>query len=377
MTNGLEIMELSDLAHLAPAGGGGAAESTLEGRRVLVVHGESSVRWAYVGLLRGAGARVTEARNGVEALQLASSARPELIVAALDLQGLDGRALFAALQNEPDLADITVVLLADGEPPKATWDTQTGSAPLVGALMVLLRELWPEPENGEPEPENDASDREDLRAQSTVALYREPANRTRRSTHPVWRIHASPEPRSHATRSGFDWELRVMSRILGAGFLTLVAATIGLIAWRLVTAPLGPEAPEKLVTAAELSPGVDVPTPSAETPAVAVPLPSAPAAPASGGLFEFSGVLRPSLDPALGAGPGQGVLELFGPAKVRVVVDGIDRGSLPVSLVVDQGRHQVRYSDELGFADRFYFVKAGSTRSARVLTRPGGFVDAR
>ena len=173
-----------------------------------------------------------------------------------------------------------------------------------------------------------------------------------------------------------------MSRILGAGFLTLVAATIGLIAWRLVTAPLGPEAPENLVTAAELAPAVDVPTPSAETPsaetpAVAVPLASAPAAPASAGLFEFSGVLRPTLDPALGAGPGQGVLELFGPAKVRVVIDGIDRGSLPVSLVVDQGRHQVRYSDELGFADRFYFVKAGSTRSARVLTRPGGFVDAR
>ena len=291
-------------------------------------------------------------------------------MAALDLPGLDGRALFAALQNEPDLADITVVLLADGEPPKATWDTETGSAPLVGALTVLLRELWPEPEN-------DASDREDLRAQSTVALYREPANRSPRSSYPVWRIHASPKPRTRAPRSGFDWELRVMSRILGAGFLTLVAATIGLIAWRLVTAPLGPEAPENLVTAAELAPAVDVPTPSAETPAVAVPVASAPAAPASAGLFEFSGVLRPTLDPALGAGPGQGVLELFGPAKVRVVIDGIDRGSLPVSLVVDQGRHQVRYSDDLGFADRFYFVKAGSTRSARVLTRPGGFVDAR
>ena len=139
---------------------------------------------------------------------------------------------------------------------------------------------------------------------------------------------------------------RVMSRILGAGFLTLVAATIGLIAWRLVTAPLGPEAPEKLVTAAELSPGVDVPTPSAETPAVAVPLPSAPAAPASGGLFEFSGVLRPSLDPALGAGPGQGVLELFGPAKVRVVrsVTPTNWASPIASTSSKQGPHEARES---------------------------------
>jgi len=41
---------------------------SLRGRRVLVADGEAEVRWFHVGVLREAGARVTEARDGVHAL---------------------------------------------------------------------------------------------------------------------------------------------------------------------------------------------------------------------------------------------------------------------------------------------------------------------
>jgi hypothetical protein len=74
---------------------------------------------------------------------------------------------------------------------------------------------------------------------------------------------------------------------------------------------------------------------------------------------------------------GQGVLELIGPGDVSVEVDGVDRGPLPVTLVLDQGRHVVRYRTGTRSTYRFYYVKSGATRGLRVLTQAGGLVDAR
>ena len=74
---------------------------------------------------------------------------------------------------------------------------------------------------------------------------------------------------------------------------------------------------------------------------------------------------------------GQGVLELLGPGDVGVEVDRVDRGALPATLVLDQGRHAVRYRTGARSTYRFYYVKSGATRSLNVLTQAGGLVDAR
>lgn len=216
-------------------------------------------------------------------------------------------------------------------------------------------------------PEDAAAERENRRAQSTVSMYRQPANRVPRSSHPIWRLRAPREGAEGRTISGFDSELRVMSRVLGVGFVALVAATIGLIGWQLVvTAPSAPAAVE------DSKPSPEEP----ETPAApAVPVADSPE-PRRNVLSDFSGELRDGFDTALPVGPGQGVLQLAGPPEVTVRVDGIDRGALPVVLVLDQGRHVVRYDHAGRRSVRFYFVKAGATRALEILTRPGGFVDA-
>ncbi len=168
-----------------------------------------------------------------------------------------------------------------------------------------------------------------------------------------------------------------MSRILGAAFIALVVATIGLIAWRLGVRNADMlAAPE---TARELRTGAATESrrPAERVPSEATTPPAVPNTLDRAGLFEFSGERLPTIEPGLEAGPGQGVLELRGPPGVEVLVDGVERGSLPVSVVVDQGRHRVRYRNGTRFVDRFYYVEAGTTRVARALTRPGGFVDAR
>jgi CheY-like chemotaxis protein len=371
MGNSIEIMELSDLAHIAPSEVQLSAEASLRGRRVLVVDDEAAARGSYLSLLRSAGARVTEARDGLEALERAHDTQPELIVAGVELPRLDGLGLCRAVRNAPDLAGVTVVLLGDGQPPQAMWEPETGSRPLVDALVALLRDHRLELASFEQEPpaHEDPSERENLRAQSAVAMFREPANRASRPLHPAWRARSRSEPRADRPSTEFDWQLRAMSRILGAGFLALLAGTIALIVWQHTKVSPAPKAPP--------GPEVEAPEPVIDTP----PADAAPRieqrVPPRGAIFEFSGVLRPTLDPKLGAGPGQGVLELSGPPEVRVVVDGIERGSLPLALVVDEGRHAVRYVREDRFTVRFYYVKAGATRVLRVVTRPGGLIDAR
>ena len=374
MSNGSEIMDLSDPVRVAEADVGAA----LRGCRVLVAHDQSSHRWALVGALRGAGARVSEARDGAELLDLAREAEPELVLASAELPGVDGCPLREFLRREPALSGAAVVLLAEAQPLESIEDS-AASRPLVEAMNRLLQTL----QRGEasspagPMSEVDPVERENARGQSTVTMCREPANRAPRSSYPVWRMRASAEPQSHAAGSGFDWELRMMSRILGAAFIALVVATVGLIAWQLGVRnadPLGATeaAPElRRDAATESKRPVEGPPSQPGAP------PAALEAPARVGLYEFSGQRVPTLDPALDAGPGQGVLELRGPPGVEVAIDGIERGPLPLSWVVEQGRHRVRYRNGPRFVDRFYYVEAGTTRVARAFTRPGGFVDAR
>ena len=370
MGNGSEMLELSDLAYISGEEPGLPARASLRDKRVLVADDEAARRWSYVGLLRTAGARVSEARDGVEALERARTTRPELIVAGVRLPRLDGLGLCSAVRNQPELEGMTVVLLGDGQPPQALWEPRTGSRPLVDALVALLRDHRPARAGATPDHpmDRDPSERENLRAQSAVAMFREPANRAPRSAQPVWRVGTRDERTANRRVPAFDGELRVMSRILGGGFVALVAATVALILFQQARVPSVPETRP-------------VPEPAAHERAIDT-TPSTPPrveaeVPPRVGLFEFSGVLRPGLDAGLGAGPGQGVLEVSGPTDTQVVIDGIDRGSLPIELVVDEGRHAVRYVRGDRFTVRFYYVKAGATRALKVVSRSDGFVDAR
>jgi CheY-like chemotaxis protein len=364
MGKSLEIKPLSDAGLL--------------GRRVLVADDEAPTRWSYVGLLRDAGARVTEARDGLEALELARGHRPDLIVADIAMPRLDGLGLCAALRREPALDGVTVVLLSDGGPPQAVWGSDTESRPLVDAVVgVLTRHEAPSVPEPREEPETrlkkpeiaedsalvvDLVERENVRAQSTVAMHGEPANRLRRSAPGVWRFRASSTPQADGSTSRFGVELGMMSRVLGVGFIGLLAGTIGLLVWHQVILVSATESPGSAP-----EPAKDVPATPTLEPEVAEDL----------GLSAFSGVLRPGVDPSIGASEGQGVLEVEGPSDVKITVDGIDHGSLPSSFALDEGLHVVRYRFDDNFTDRFYYVKSGATRALRVITRPGGFVDAR
>lgn len=218
-------------------------------------------------------------------------------------------------------------------------------------------------------PVADSFERENLRAQSALAMHMEPANRVSSSIAPIWRFSAGMSQVGAEGSSGFETQVQTTPRLFGLAFLVVLGVTVAfLVGNQILVAPS---------TRAGKGPASARPE-SAEA-AVREPPPSPEPSPsASGlGLYAFSGSLREEVDPSLAVAEGQGVLELSGPSDVSVEVDGAERGALPVRLVLAEGTHAVRYRNSAGSSYRFYFVKSGATRSLQVVTGPGGLVDPR
>ena len=88
----------------------GAAAGTIEAK-VLLVDDEDQLRRVMRDLLEREGYVVTEARDGVEALDQIDRHAPDIIVLDLNLPGLDGYGVLSHLRSRPATVDIPVVVL--------------------------------------------------------------------------------------------------------------------------------------------------------------------------------------------------------------------------------------------------------------------------
>jgi CheY-like chemotaxis protein len=90
----------------------GVGEISLEGTRIVVADDDPAVCWFMAGVLKTAGARVYEARDGERALEIAKHCEPDLVVTDVLMPKLDGFALCRALKRDVVLRDVPVVLLS-------------------------------------------------------------------------------------------------------------------------------------------------------------------------------------------------------------------------------------------------------------------------
>jgi CheY-like chemotaxis protein len=81
---------------------------------------------------------VLDARDGHEALAIARSERPDLILCDLNLPGLDGPGLCRALQAEPSLREIPVVMIIGNRDPESLRRCREA-----GARAILTRPIRP------------------------------------------------------------------------------------------------------------------------------------------------------------------------------------------------------------------------------------------
>ena len=77
--------------------------------KVLVAEDYDDARNIMAMVLQTAGFQVFEARDGVEALEVARSLRPTIIVMDMFMPNMDGLAATRALRDEPELRRIPVI----------------------------------------------------------------------------------------------------------------------------------------------------------------------------------------------------------------------------------------------------------------------------
>jgi type II secretory ATPase GspE/PulE/Tfp pilus assembly ATPase PilB-like protein/CheY-like chemotaxis protein len=104
--------DLSDLELVDEvAGANGAANGRGRGAKVLLVEDEDQLRRVMKDLLEREGYRVSEARDGVQALDEVDRHAPDIIVLDLNLPGLDGYSVLQQLRSRPATRAIPVMVL--------------------------------------------------------------------------------------------------------------------------------------------------------------------------------------------------------------------------------------------------------------------------
>jgi DNA-binding response OmpR family regulator len=119
--------------------------------RILVAEDDSGIRQIIRTRLEGAGYSVETARNGIEALQLLASFRPEGLVLDINMPELDGFGVLERLQRTPQMRPPTLVLTARHAADDVKRAVQLGAkdyltkpfseAQLLGRVGRLMRRL--------------------------------------------------------------------------------------------------------------------------------------------------------------------------------------------------------------------------------------------
>lgn len=86
-------------------------EPVFTGQRVLIVDDDAANRLLLRAFLQDSGLQLAEAASAEAALQAVTAQRPDLLVTDLKMPGMGGEALVAALQADPTLADLPVVVV--------------------------------------------------------------------------------------------------------------------------------------------------------------------------------------------------------------------------------------------------------------------------
>jgi CheY-like chemotaxis protein len=121
-------------AHRAPSG------SALQGP-LLVVDDDDDVRSVLVDVLSAEGYEVVAARDGSEALRLAASSHPALIILDLMMPVMSGWEFLTHRRADPELAEIPVLAMSASHAITLHVDGFLSKPMELSALFAAVREL--------------------------------------------------------------------------------------------------------------------------------------------------------------------------------------------------------------------------------------------
>jgi two-component system alkaline phosphatase synthesis response regulator PhoP len=103
--------------------------------KILIAEDSSTVRRLVAARLAADGYEVLEAADGDEALALARSARPDLIILDKVMPKLDGFEVVRALREDPQTRTVPIVMLTE----------RTSEEDVLGGLRLGVEEYIPKP----------------------------------------------------------------------------------------------------------------------------------------------------------------------------------------------------------------------------------------
>ena len=109
-------------------------------RRVLLVEDDQDGRRMYAEWLTGAGFRVQQAHNGLQALDRAFVSLPDIVVTDLDIPGIDGFELTRRLKQDQRTCEIPVLAVTG----YAAFASDPGRALRAGCDAVLPKPCSPD-----------------------------------------------------------------------------------------------------------------------------------------------------------------------------------------------------------------------------------------
>lgn len=110
------------------------------GPSVLLVEDDQDGRRMYAEWLTDAGFRVSEAHNGLQALERAMESPPDVVVTDLNIPGIDGFELTRRLKHDPRTAEIPVLAVTG----YAAFAADPGRARRAGCDAVLPKPCSPD-----------------------------------------------------------------------------------------------------------------------------------------------------------------------------------------------------------------------------------------
>jgi CheY-like chemotaxis protein len=110
----------------------------LSGRHqlILVADDDEDVRRLISGMLRRAGYDVIEARDGIEAVELAEAQRPGLVLMDIRMPVMDGVAALQALRERPENHDLPVVMMTASP---GAFDENRSTIAALGSSTLLCK----------------------------------------------------------------------------------------------------------------------------------------------------------------------------------------------------------------------------------------------
>jgi len=108
-------------------------------KKILIVDDAMTVRMYHRQLMESLGFQVTEAENGIEALEKAVNDTFDLFLVDVNMPKMDGYRLIEEIRQLPDLAAMPVIMISTEEE-----DTDKDKAYMAGANFYVVKPAKPD-----------------------------------------------------------------------------------------------------------------------------------------------------------------------------------------------------------------------------------------